>query len=140
MRKFTTAIVFFLLSSLFIGVQAQVTAVMQAKVKIISGAGLTAIQENPIDLSLASEIISDFETGSFSLVTAPGTDVNVVVTQKSEIENKDGDSIDFDSFSIDKISTESGNHHVTVNGKLNTQDNVYSGHYKGAITAVVEYL
>lgn len=139
MKKISLAIVFILLSCFT--AQAQVTAVMQAKVKIVSGAGLTAIQSSSIDLtSLDTFTTADVEAGEFSLVAAPGTDVNVVISQDSDITNAEGDSIKFDSFSIDKNSNESGNHHIKVNGKLNTQNQVFSGHYEGAITAVVEYL
>lgn len=141
MKKISLAIVFLLLSSCTFTAKAQVTAVMQAKVKIVSGAGLTAIQSSSIDLaSLDTYTTSDVEAGEFSLVAAPGTDVNVVISQDADIINAEGDSIEFDSFSIDKNSNESGNHHIKVNGKLNTQNQVFSGHYEGAITAVVEYL
>ncbi len=141
MRKISLAIGFLLFSGFMITAQAQVTAVMQAKVKIVSGAGLTDIQSSSIDLtSLNTYTTSNVEAGAFSLVAAPGTDVNVAISQDTEIKNEAGDSIEFDSFSVDKISNESGNHHIKVNGRLNPQDQTFSGHYEGAITAVVEYL
>ncbi|MEX0844364.1 MAG: hypothetical protein WD022_03750 [Balneolaceae bacterium] len=140
MRATLTSILLFIASGFFLTANAQVTAVMQAKVTIISGAGFSAIQETSIDLNSDVFLSEDLETGSFSLVAAPGSDVSVNITQQSEIVNELGEVIEFESFTVDQNSTDSGDHHITVNGKLKDQQQIFNGHYQGAVTAVVEYL
>lgn len=117
---------------------AQVTAVMQAKVEIVSGAGLTLMENSFIDLN-SENLIEEINAGSFSLVSAPGTDVSVYLQNDSTIKNEFGEEIEFESFDVDKKSNESGQHHISVNGKVKNGQ-LLNGHYEGTLTAVVEYL
>jgi hypothetical protein len=140
MRAFLLIIITLLFSGLFMHINAQEVAVMQAKVKIISGAGFTSVKNGSVDLSSNTQAESvHISAGAFSLITAPGTDVNVQMLQGSTLENELGASIELDTFEIEQIITAQGEHHVSVNSRIKNLKNL-SGHYEGAITAVVEYL
>ena len=117
---------------------AQVTAVMQAKVEIVSGAGFTFTESAVIDLN-SENLSEEINAGSFSLVSSPGTDINVHIQEESDIKNELGQVIVFESFGLEKESTESGQLHISVNGKVKNGQ-LFNGNYKGSITAVVEYL
>ncbi|MBD3616971.1 MAG: hypothetical protein HUJ22_10405 [Gracilimonas sp.] len=138
MRALIFSILISAVSSFTFLVNAQVTAVMQAKVEIISGAGFLAMEAANIDLSTVN-YSEDIETGSFSLVAAPGADVNVHISNQSSIKNKEGGIIEFEPLKINHITSESGEHHISVNGKIKDHQKL-NGHYEGDITAVVEYL
>lgn len=138
MRTIIFSILILLVTGLSFQATAQVTAVMQAKVEIISGAGFTLMENSFIDLT-SDDVVKDFSAGSFSLVSAPGTDVNVHLENVSGIENEFGEAIEFESLDLNKQSTESGQHHISINGKVKNGQEL-KGHYKGSITAVVEYL
>jgi|AntRauTorckE6833_2_1112554.scaffolds.fasta_scaffold03972_5 hypothetical protein len=138
MKALTLSILTLLITGFSFTANAQVTAVMQAKVDIISGAGFTLIQDAVIDLN--SENLSDeIKAGSFSLVSAPGTDISIHVEENSVIKNELGEIIEFESLTVNKISHESGTHDISVNGKVKNAKSL-DGHYQGSITAVVEYL
>lgn len=127
-----------LFSGLLIQANAQTTAVMQAKVQVVSGAGFTTLDEKLIDFS-SLKTLEDFEAGSFSLVASPGSEVNVHVKNDSPIINEKGESLKLISIDADRILSGQGEHKVSVHGKISDLQNL-NGHYKGAITAVVEYL
>ena len=131
----------FLISGISFSLQAQTaTAVMQAKVKIVSGAGLTSVSESVIDLSkIDFRKTNNIKAGSFSLIAAPGTDVNVTITENNSLINEEGETINLEALTIEKISKENGEHTVSLNGTVNNAENL-KGNYNGQITAVVEYL
>lgn len=138
MRTIILSILTLLVTGFCFQANAQVTAVMQAKVEIVSGAGLTLMENSFIDLN-SKNLIEEVNAGSFSLVSAPGADVSVYLQNGSVIKNEFGEEIEFESLDLDKESNESGQHHISVNGKVKS-DQLLNGHYKGSITAVVEYL
>lgn len=138
MKTIILSILTLLVTGFSFQAKAQVSAVMQAKVEVVSGAGLTLMENALIDLN-SKNLIEEINAGSFSLVSAPGTDVSVYLQNASSINNEFGQSIEFESFDVDKQSNESGEHHISVNGKVKS-DQLLNGHYEGSITAVVEYL
>jgi hypothetical protein len=119
--------------------QGQTTAVMQVRVNVVSGAGCSSIEESIIDLSSADYLTNDVKTGAFSIITAPSADVNVQVSRKSSIKNADGQAIDFESISVNKISNEKGEHQISLTGKI-AEGKALKGQYKGNLTATIEYL
>lgn len=127
-----------LIAGVYFQANAQVTAVMQVKVEIISGAGFTLMENDFIDLN-SENLTEEINAGSFSLVSSPGTDISVHIQDKSVIKNELGQVIEFESLDLDKESTKSGEHHISVNGKVKSGQ-LLNGHYEGSITAVVEYL
>lgn len=134
----TLKILFILLASLLSSqATAQVTAVMQAKVEIISGAALTAPSLSFLDLSSSTN--SEFEALNFSLTAAPGTDVDITINQESELKNEAGETISLEDLHFNKEESENGKHDVSILGKLKDGQNL-NGKYKGTFTAVVEYL
>ena len=139
MRLAIIHILILLASGFWASLQAQATAVMQVRVEVVSGAGLTSIDEPLIDLSSADVLSNDVKAGGFSLVTSPGSDVNVSIIDNSPIINPDGDIIEFETLTVDKRSTKTGEHHISLNGKIKDQ-NALKGHYQGDVTAVIEYL
>lgn len=138
MRTEILSILILFLTGFCFQANAQVTAVMQAKVEIVSGAGFTLMENAFIDLN-SENLTQEINAGSFSLVSSPGTDINVHIQHESVIKNELGQVIEFESFDLDKQSTKSGQHHVSVNGKVKSGQ-LLNGHYQGSITAVVEYL
>jgi hypothetical protein len=113
---------------------------MQAKVEIISGAGLTSINESAVDLSTVDfEKTNNIQAGAFSLVAAPGTDLNVSIINQHSLINENGETLNFGSLTIDKLSNEKGEHNISVSGTVNSTKEM-KGHYNGQITAVIEYL
>ena len=128
-----------LASGFWVSLQAQATAVMQVRAEVVSGAGLTSINEPVIDLGFVDFVNNDVKAGGFSLRTAPGTDVSISISDNSLIRNHNGDTIEFESLTVDKRSSETGEHHISLNGKIKGQKTL-SGHYQGDVTAVIEYL
>lgn len=116
---------------------AQVTAIMQAKVEIISGAALTVPNQSVIDLNSAAT--TDFEALNFSLTASPDTEVDISFHQNSELKNEFGRVIDLEDLHLNKIDEGNGNHAVSVLGKLKDGQKL-NGKYQGSFTAVVEYL
>lgn len=138
MRALIFSILTLLTSALSPPMQAQVTAVMQARVEVISGSGISNLEQPLIDLNNA-ETLEEVNTGSFSLVTAPGANVQIRIENGSAIVNEDGEEIEFESFNINQLSSENGEHQISLTGKLKQLQKL-SGQYKGSVTAVVEYL
>ncbi|HET8865131.1 MAG TPA: hypothetical protein VFM80_05490 [Gracilimonas sp.] len=138
MKTLILSTLIFLASSFSFLANAQVIAVMQAKVNVISGAGFTSLEESVIDLS-SSNSLEEVHAGSFSLVASPGSDISIYISNHSEIKNNKGEALEFESMDVDRITSESGEHKVSVNGKVKNQQKL-NGQYQGTITAVVEYL
>ncbi len=140
LMKTALYIVALLVSGIGFSAQAQTTAVMQARVEVVSGAGFTSVEDAIIDLStLALEQNNTVKAGAFSLVAAPGTDVNVSVINSNSLRNENGEAINLDSLSINQVSNDKGEHNISVNGLVKNSQNL-KGHFQGQITAVVEYL
>ncbi|MDR9419791.1 hypothetical protein [Gracilimonas sp.] len=138
MRDILFSILFLLAASFIFPAYSQVTAVMQARVEIISGSGISAIQQPTIDLNNANTL-NEINTGGFSLVTAPGTNVQIRIEKGNDIINEFGEAIEFESFIINQLSSDNGEHQVSLTGKLKKLQKL-NGQYKGSVTAVVEYL
>ncbi|MEX2478946.1 MAG: hypothetical protein WD357_10945 [Gracilimonas sp.] len=138
MKTLILSILTLLVTGFSYSTNAQVAAVMQAKVEIISGAGFTLMEDAVIDLK-SENLSNTIKAGSFSLVSAPGTDISVHIEENSVIKNEFGEIIELESLSVDKQSHESGQHDISVNGKVKNSQSL-DGHYQGSITAVVEYL
>lgn len=136
MRTAIIYILAFLASGFGLTLQAQKTAIMQAKVEIVSGAGFTSVKAPVIAFNKATVNNLTVEAGEFSLVAAPGTDVNIQVSQHSNTLNAPHV---FESLQVDRTSNSKGEHHVSVSGILNNTKDAkeLSG---GGITAVIEYL
>lgn len=117
---------------------AQVTAVMQARVEIVSGAGFTHMENAFIDLN-PKNLTEKFKSGSFSLISSPGSEISVYLQQNTSLKNDSGEIIEFQSLGLDKKSNSSGKHEFSINGKIKN-DHQINGFYEGSITAVVEYL
>lgn len=139
MRATIIHILILLASGFLASLQAQATAVMQVRVEVVSGAGLSSIEEPLIDLSSLDLVNNDVKAGGFSLVTSPGADVNISIIENSSIKNRNGDIIEFESLSVNKTSSESGEHYVSLNGKIKDLNSL-KGQYQGDVTAVIEYL
>jgi|GEM_PF-1891329 len=138
--KTTLYILAFLVSGFGFSAQAQTTAVMQARVEVVSGAGFTSVEDAVIDLStLDFKQNNTVKAGAFSLVAAPGTDVNVSIINQNSLRNEKGEVINLESLSIDQISNAKGEHNISVNGLVKNAQNL-KGHFQGQITAAVEYL
>ncbi|MDZ7808372.1 MAG: hypothetical protein U5K71_14870 [Gracilimonas sp.] len=137
MKTLILSILTLLVSGFFLQTNAQVTAVMQARVEVISGAGFTTLNEHLIDFTSVNAF-EDFEAGTFTLVTTPGSDVNVHIENIEQITNENGESLNFEQLDADQVISDNGEHQISVNGKVSDLQQL-SGHYQGAITAVVEY-
>lgn len=135
-------ILFFSIIFGFISVaNAQVTAVMQAKVNVISGAGLTSVQESAPDLTAISESDegSEIHAGAFSFISSPGVDVTVQITEEPDMKNENGEQVEIETSLEHETNSGTGEHNISLNGSVKNQQQL-SGHYKGALTAVIEYL
>lgn len=140
MKTVQISILTLLLLSLPIVISAQVTAVMQAKVTIISGAGLITDQNPSLDLSASSlNLNNEVGTRSFSLNTVPGADLQIRISDQPVIKSDSGEQFLFDDLSIQHESDATGKHTFSVQGKLG-QVSASNANYEGTITAVVEYL
>ncbi|MCP9291075.1 hypothetical protein [Gracilimonas sediminicola] len=139
MRVAITHILILLVSGFWASLQAQTTAVMQVRVEIVSGAGLSSIEEGLIDLSSVDANNNNVKAGGFSLQTSPGTDVSISIVENAGIKNYDGEAIEFESLQVDKRTMETGEHHISLNGKIKDLSSL-KGHYQGDVTAVIEYL
>lgn len=140
MREIINSILILMAFGFFTTVQAQVTAVMQARVNIISGAGLSGIEESNIDLSTANSVFNEtVKTGSFTLTATPGADVAVYISKTTELKNEAGDVIEIESLTVDHQYSASGEHSVSIGGKIKNEV-LRNGNYKGNVTTVIEYL
>lgn len=137
MKSLILSILTLMLTGLGLKVNAQVTAVMQAKVEVISGAGFTTLNEHLVNFNTVSEF-EDFEAGEFTLVTTPGSEISVRLENTDQITNENGEKLNFESLEAEQIISDNGEHQVSVNGIVNDLQSL-SGHYQGAVTAVVEY-
>lgn len=137
MKTLILSILTLLVSGFSFQTNAQVTAVMQARVEVISGAGFTTLNEYLIDFNSVNAF-EDFEAGAFTLVTTPGSDVNVHIENLDQITNENGDTLNFEELDADQVISENGEHQISVNGKVGNIQQL-NGHYQGAIAAVVEY-
>jgi hypothetical protein len=127
----------FLLCSFTFKVNGQVTAVMQARVQVIAGAGLSSISENIVDLNTVSTF-GNFEAGSFTLTTSPGSEVNVRIANSSQFVNEEGKELKLDEITAQRQTINEGELLIAVNGKITALDNV-SGRYSGTVTTIIEY-
>ncbi|WP_103664074.1 hypothetical protein [Gracilimonas amylolytica] len=137
MKTLILSILTFLAAGLTFQANAQVTAVMQARVEVISGAGFTALNEQLIDFTSVNAF-EDFEAGTFTLVTTPGSEINVRLENKDQVVNEQGEILDFDTLQAEQVISPNGEHDISINGKVSDLQQL-NGHYQGAITAVVEY-
>lgn len=117
----------------------QVTAVMQVRVEVVSGAKYSADATPLINLSALNNEAHNIEAGSFSLVAAPGTDIQVYVSSSTTIKNAMGEIIEIGDLNVNRVSDPSGKQSFSFNGTMKNQKDV-KGHYQGQLTAVVEYL
>ncbi len=139
MRLAVIHILIFLATGFGFSLHAQKTAIMQAKVEIISGAGFTSVKAPTIAFSKSTVNNPIVNAGEFSLIAAPGTDVDIQISQHSGTSNTSDNSFAFKSLQVDRTSTPKGEHHVSVSGIANSAEALkeYPG---GGITAVIEYL
>lgn len=137
MKTLILSILTLLLTGLELQVNAQVTAVMQARVEVISGAGFTTLNEHLIDFNTVNAF-EDFEAGQFTLVTTPGSEISIRLENTDQIINEQGQTLNFEDIETDQVTSENGEHQVSVNGKVSDLQSL-NGHYQGAVTAVVEY-
>lgn len=137
MKTLIFSIFTLLVSGFSLQTNAQVTAVMQARVEVISGAGFTTLTEHVIDFK-AVNAFEDFEAGTFTLVTTPGSEVNIHIENTDQITNESGETLNFEELDADQVLSDHGEYQVSVNGKVSDLQQL-SGHYQGAITAVIEY-
>jgi uncharacterized ubiquitin-like protein YukD len=137
MKTLILSILTFLVAGFTLQTNAQVTAVMQARVEVISGAGFTALNEQLIDFTSVNAF-EDFEAGTFTLVTTPGSDINIRLENKDQVVNENGEILDFAILDTEQTVSENGEHDISINGKVSDLQQL-NGHYQGAITAVVEY-
>ncbi|MEX0608020.1 MAG: hypothetical protein WD158_01185 [Balneolaceae bacterium] len=138
MKTAITTLLFLLSGSGFYEVAAQVTAVMEVRVNVISGASLQSVEKPYISLDKA-QFLDNVEAGTFALTVAPGTDVFVHLSENPILENQNGGLLKFESLYFNQISSAAGNHQVSIQGKIGDQK-LMKGQYKGAVTAVIEYL
>ena len=115
---------------------AQVTAVMQASVKVISGSALTAPSQSQIALNSST---SEFNALNFSLTAAPYTDVEISVDQNTALKNEFGEVIDLKDVLVKRDEENDGSYSISVHGKVENGQPL-KGKYQGTFTAVVEYL
>ncbi|SMO71346.1 hypothetical protein SAMN06265219_108189 [Gracilimonas mengyeensis] len=139
MREIIKYIFFLILVLLTSVAEAQVTAVMQAKVNIISGAGLTSLTQPNIELSENSFGTERIEAGRFSFVASPGAEVSVSISKVSKMVNNQGHHVTFKPSLIHNTDAETGKHHIIMKGLLNSESTP-KGQYSGQLTAVIEYL
>lgn len=125
-------------SGLAFSAQAQVTAVMQAKVEIISGSQVSEVQQGKIDLANINTT-DRITTGGFTLQAATDAEVNISVYNESGIVNEFGEHLDFGLLSVDKITLGNGKHDIVINGFLKNIPPPKSS-YSGNMIAVIEYL
>lgn len=137
MKTLILSILTFLISGFTLHTNAQVTAVMQARVEVISGAGFTVLNEQFIDFTSVNAF-EDFEAGTFTLVTTPGSEISVRLENKDQVVNENDEILDFVTLDTQQTVSANGEHDISINGKVSDLQQL-SGHYQGAITAVVEY-
>lgn len=137
MKEITTILIL-LVAGFSNSVKAQVTAVMQAKVQIVSGSSISEVQESRIDLNQI-DIAEKIEAGHFTLQTSPDAEVNVSVYNESGIVNLSGESLEFASLFIDHTTSANGEHDIKVNGFLKNIPESKSS-YSGKLVTVIEYL
>jgi len=137
MRELVFILTFFVSGLAFLA-QAQVTAVMQAKVEIISGSQVSEVEQGRIDLANISAT-DKITMGGFTLQADPDAEVNISVYNEYEIINELGDHLDFGLLSVDKITLGNGKHDIVINGFLKNIPQAKSS-YSGKMVAVIDYL
>lgn len=137
MREFIFILTLFV-SGLAFSAQAQVTAVMQVKVEIISGSQVSEVQQGRIDLANISTT-DKITTGGFTLQAAPDAEVNISVYNEYGIVNELGEHLDFGLLSVDQNTLGNGKHDIVINGFLKNIPQAKSS-YSGNMVAVIEYL
>lgn len=138
MKAAIVSIIFILVSASGSHLIAQVSAVMQVKATIISGAGFSSLEENAIDLSQAN-LSGNVSAGSFQLSTAPGADISIHLKENPILINENGEVMKVAPLSLIQNISNTGNHHISINGNIPVQDNL-NGQYNGSVTAVIDYL
>lgn len=118
---------------------AQVSAVMQAKVNIVSGATYSYVEETHIDSYNIDASLGKIQTGLFTLKNTPGTDVKVYIHEKSAEVNNQGDELEFDFISEEQNSFSTGRHYINLVRKVKNSHTL-SDQYRSSVTAVIVYL
>lgn len=139
MRLVVIHILIFLTTGFSFSLMAQKTAIMQAKVEIVSGAGFTSVKAPTIAFNKSAVNNPTVKAGEFSLIAAPGTDVDIQISQHNSTSNNSNHPFAFKSLQVNRTSTSKGEHHVSVSGIANSAK-ALKEHPGGGITAVIEYL
>ncbi|MTI88498.1 MAG: hypothetical protein FH748_11070 [Balneolaceae bacterium] len=117
---------------------AQVSASMQVKVNVVSGASIDYGQSHTTYLSNES-MGENIRAGSFMLSTTSGSKVDIKILKRPSFINNKGDKIEFTDLLLIEKFTEKGEHEMYFDGKIKNKSSL-SGNYKGQLTAVIEYL
>jgi len=139
MKTLKLSILTLLLFCFFEESKAQVSAVMEARVEVISGVSFTSDVAPVINLSQTQADIQLIEAGSFSLVTIPGADIQISTSLNTFVKNAQGQTLEIDGLQVEELNAEAGTHRYSLNGTMK-EHNRPEGHYEGMLTTVIEYL
>lgn len=130
----------FILLACFSGAQisAQVTAVMDVKVTIISGASLT--QQNELNLFLHQNDTSASKSENlFQLTTAKHTEVNLDLPELVQVTNEFGETATIRTNCSSIENKDLGTHIIEMKSSLADSQPV-RGRYFGVFTTTIDYL
>ncbi len=119
---------------------AQITAVMKAKVKVISGSQLSQINNLNLDLNNPEELATkDLEL--FNLQADKHADINISVTEHIVMENQDGYQVQIKN-DTQLMGLDNGKWSVVLTDiyRVGCKCSTPNGTHTGDIKAVIDYL
>src|SRR5690554_4482207 len=140
MKKLNTYLSIFILLATFSSTQvnAQVTAVMEVKVTVISGASLT--QQNELNLLLqTSGSSTSINDNLFELTTAKHTEVNFNLPESVQVTNEFGETATIITNCSSIQNKDLGTHTIGMESSLADTQPI-RGKYSGEFTTTIDYL
>lgn len=140
MKNIKTYLPIFILLACFssLKVSAQVTAVMDVKVTIISGASLT--QQSELNLFLqSSDVPLTTNENLFELTTAKHTEVNFNLPTSVQITNEFGETTTIFANYNSIENKDLGTHSVALESSI-VDTKPIRGKYSGEFTTTIDYL
>ncbi|HBZ39007.1 MAG TPA: hypothetical protein DEO59_11230 [Balneola sp.] len=132
MKKSRLILLVLMLSTL--DAHAQVTAIMQASVKIVSG-----VQAEQVSSLQLSENLSSNHDGEVIITSTPLSEVFIFVDEHSSVSNTFGETVEIKTDSLVNADIESGISSISISGTL-PQKNKINGQYSGTVVATIVYL
>ena len=132
MKKSCLILLVMLFSAL--SASAQVTAIMQASVKIVSG-----VQAEQVSSLQLSENLSSAHDGEVIITSSPLSEVFIFVDENSVLTNSIGETVEIKTDSLVNADIESGKSSISISGSLPEKKKII-GQYSGTVVTTIVYL